>query len=110
MNLFERYDAALDVRATQLREAAEAARACGDQRAQSIALMQASMLGDMLKTLGRVEHDRRPGILQTLIDQATQNAASSRTRDDFDNAEREVIKAQTIRWALETLRRSEADA
>ncbi len=109
MDLFKRYDAALDARAAALREEAETAKAKADQRAQSIALMQASMLGDMLKTLGRVEHDRRPGILQTVIDQAVQNAASSRARDDFDNAEREEIKARTIRWALETLRGLEAD-
>ena len=106
MTLFENYDAALDARAAALTREAEAVRE--DQRAHSIALMQASMLGEMLKTLGRVEHERRPGILQTLIDQAAGNAAAARARDDFDTAEREEIKASTIRWALETLKRLEA--
>ena len=105
MTLYERYDAALDAQAAVLRDEAAVAKSQGDQRAQSIELMKASMLGDMLKTLGRVEHDRRPGLLESLAAQARGRAQALRSRDDFDAAEREDIKADTILWALETLRK-----
>ena len=109
MDIIERYDAALDAKAAEFHEQADQARLRGDERAHSIALMRESMLGDMLKQLGRAEHTARRGVLQRLIDAAGQRAAMLRDRDDFDGADREALKAETIRWALDTLRRLEAE-
>ena len=71
-------------------------------------LMQASMLGDMLKTLGRVQHEGvRPGVLQKQIDVLKTEAERLRQQEDFDQAERTLVKAQTIAWALDTLKKLE---
>ena len=68
------------------------------------------MLGDMLRQLGRVDHAGiRPGILDSEIDFMTRQAASHEARGDFDSADRAREKAGTIRFALETLRRLEAE-
>ncbi len=108
MTILERYNAALDERAAAMR--AEAAKQADDERRHSLFLMQASMLGDMLKQLGRAEHTRiRAGILQAEIDLMTGRAAGLESRGDFDAADQTRVKADTIRWALDTLRRLEAE-
>ena len=109
MDIIKEYNAALDAHAAEFHQAAEQARARGDERGHSLALMQESMLGDMLKQLGRVEHVGRRGLLQKQIDRCEAQAAKLRQRDDFDGEDQERIKAQTIRWALETLTRLEAE-
>ena len=110
MTILEHYNAALDERAAGMRARAAKARADGDERALSIFLMQASMLGDMLRQLGRVEHTgARPGILQAEIGMMTRQADEFEKRGDYDSADRSRIKAGTVRWALDTLRRLEAE-
>ena len=109
MNVLEKYNAALDARAEEFRVEAEHAKQRGDERDHSMALMQQSMLGDMLKALGRAEHESRRGILQKQIDAAEQSALTHRQCGDFDAADRDAIKARTIRWAKELLERLEAE-
>lgn len=102
MNILEQYDAALDRRAQEERCRAEAC--LSDEREHSIHLMQASMLGDMLKSLGRAQHEgARPGILRAQIASLTAQAERERAREDFDAADRALVKARTIEWALQTL-------
>ena len=110
MSVLEEYNRILDAKAAEFREKAKAARAQGDERANSICLMQASMLGDMLKQLGRVVHEKiRPDLLQKSVDFLEQNAERIKLTGDLDAAEREQIKARTTLFALETLRRLEAE-
>ena len=108
MNLIEKYNATLDERAEQFRLEAELAQSNGDERSRSMALMQQSMLGDMLKALGRVEHAGRRGTLQRVIDGAEAAERAQKARGDYDAANREAVKARTVRWAKETLERLEA--
>ena len=104
MDVLERYYAALDARAAEFREEAAQAKARGDERGHSVALMQESMLEDMLKVLGRVERTERPGVLRAQIDRLEQRAGAAEGKEDFDAADRLSRQAQTIRWALETLK------
>ena len=108
--IFERYDAALDARAAAERKKAEEARRRWDEREKSLCLMRASMLGDMLKQLGRWEHRKiRPGLLQAEIDLMLRQAGEYGKKQDFDAANQAEVKAETIRWALDTLRALEAE-
>ena len=109
MQLLEKYNAALDARAAEYREAAVRAEAQGDERLHSLNLMRCSMLGDMLKALGRVEHEGRRGTLRRQAEAASERAAVAEGRGDFDAADRERIKAETILWAREQLERLEAE-
>ncbi|MBO7385061.1 MAG: hypothetical protein J6U63_01820 [Clostridia bacterium] len=110
MTLLETYNSILDAKAAEFKEKAKAARAQGDERTLSICLMQASMLGDMLKQLGRVDHERiRPGLLEKEADFLEQNSRRISLTGDLDAADREQIKAHTTRFALEALRRLEAE-
>ena len=68
LTVLEQYYAALDAEAHRMKEAATAEKNEGNERQRSICLMKASMLGDMLKALGRVEHEgKKPNALETLI-------------------------------------------
>ena len=110
MNVLERYNAALDAKAAEYLAKADTARLKDDERGCSVCLMQASMLGDMLKQLGRVDHEMmRPGLLQKQIDAFEESAKKKKDAGDLDNAEREQIKADTVRFALNELRRLEAE-
>ena len=110
MSVLEKYNAALDGRAAQMREAAARAKEAGDERGHSICLMQASMLGDMLKAIGRVDHEGiRPGLLGDEVKLMEKQAEDARKRDDFDQEDRLRVKAATIRWAMDTLRGLEAE-
>ena len=104
MSILEKYYALLDGRSAQERGKAAEAKASGDERGHSIHLMQASMLGDMLKVLGRVQHEgARPGVLQAQIDSLKTEEEKQREKGDFDSADRARIKAETIAWAQRTL-------
>jgi len=108
MTILEQYNAALDARAGQERTLANAPTA--DERTRSLHLMQASMLGDMLKVLGRVQHEgTRPGVLQKQIDTLSAEAERLRKLEDFDQADRTMVKMQTIAWAQETLKKLELE-
>ncbi len=110
MTILERYNAALDERAALMRDEAAKAKRAGDERRHSLFLMQASMLGDMLKQQGKVEHNLiRPGIMQLEIDLMRRQAAGFEARGDFDAADQARVKADTIRWAQDTLRAREAE-
>ena len=107
MNVLVNYEAALDKKSVEYRRAAVQAEERGDERERSLNLMRASMLGDMLKALGRAEHNGRRGILQKLARESETRAESANARGDYDAADRERIKAETILWALECLETSE---
>lgn len=101
MTILERYNAALDERAAAERTLAQA---CTDEREHSLHLMQANMLGDMLKALGRVQHEGlRPNALRAQIDALRAQAEKQTAMEDFDAADRALVKARTVEWAMETL-------
>ena len=111
MSFFEEYCRILAEEAGRHRDAAAQAKALGDERTHSLELMQASMLGPMLEQFGRVEHEKlRPGIMQKQIDAARSEQQRYEALGDFDQADRFRIKAETIVFALEALRKLEAEA
>ena len=108
MSTLEQYNTTLAEESK--RETALAAEAAGkgDTRMQSIHLMKASMLGDMLKVLGRVEHEgKRPNALETLIESFSAEAERQHRVGDYDASDRAEQKAITVQFALEALREAE---
>lgn len=104
MSILEKYNETLDLRAGEERERAAEAKAKGDERRHSVHLMQASMLGDMLKVLGKVQHEgARPGVLQAQIDSLKREEEKQKACGDYDNADRARVKAETIAWAQNVL-------
>lgn len=104
MNVLENYNEALDKRAAQERRMAAQAKSRGDEREHSMHLMQASMLGDMLKVMGRVSHDgSRPGMLSAQIAALQKEAEAQQAKGDYDAADRARVKANIIEWAKNTL-------
>ncbi|MBQ2957394.1 MAG: hypothetical protein IJE08_13135 [Clostridia bacterium] len=104
----EKYEKILEGWSSEERKAAEAAKRAGDERRHSICLMKASMMGDMLKVLGKVEMSGRRGTLERLAAQCEAEAEKLRAREDFDAAERSMIKAETIRRARKLIDGEEA--
>ena len=105
--ILETYNAKLDEEAMRERTNAQNA---SDERTRSIHLMKASMLGDMLKVLGRVQHEgKRPNVLQDLLDSFTAEAEKQRILGNYDEMDRAEQKAMTIQFALETLNEAERD-
>lgn len=101
----ERYCETLDQWSAEERTKAAQAKKTGNEREHSICLMKASMLGDMLKTLGRVELTGvRPGIMKKEIAFLTTESERLKAMDDYDAAERALIKAETIRRAQNLLK------
>ena len=110
MKLLERYDAALKARAEEHHSLAVQARERGDEREHSLQLMQESMCGDMLRVLGHTQHQRPEGqALQRVLEGARGEEERFRSRDDADGADRARIKAETIAWALDTLKEMEKE-
>lgn len=104
----EKYEKTLDIWSAEEKRNAEAAKASGDERQHSIHLMKASMLGDMLKVLGRVELSGRNGMLEKVARQQQAEAEKLKEQEDFDAAERAEIKAATIRRAWKLIYEEEA--
>ena len=101
---YETYCGILDEEASRMKTLAEQAKERGDERAHSICLMRASMLGDMLKALGRVEMEgRRPRALETLVESFSNEAEQKRKAGDYDDADRAEQKAITVQFALDAL-------
>ena len=96
----EKYEKTLDLWAEEERARAAEAKRVGDERRHSICLMKASMMGDMLKVLGKVEMAGRRGTLGKIAGQCELEAENLKRKEDFDAAERSEIKAETIRRAL----------
>lgn len=108
MSILEQYYAALSNEAKKESALAKNAGENGDERAKSIHLMKASMLGDMLKVLGRVEHEgKKPNALETLIDSFNEESERQRKSGDYDAADRAEQKAITVQLALDLLRETE---
>ena len=104
MNCLERYNRALDEAAQKERTLAAQAKEKGDEREHAVHLMKASMLGDMLKMLGRVVYEgKRPNALQSLIDSLNEEAKAQYKRGDYDAADRAEQKAATIQFAIDAL-------
>lgn len=101
----EKYEKTLDIWSAEEKRNAEAA--C-DERLRSICLMKASMLGDMLKVLGRVELSGKAGMLERIACQQQAEAEKLKKKEDFDAAERAEIKAATIRRAWKLIYEEEA--
>ena len=109
MEFMEKYRQILAEEAAKHREAAAQAKTRGEERLHSVELMQASMLGPMLEQLGRVDHEKiRPGILQQEIDFMLSEQKRLEGLEDFDQADRWRLKAETTRFALEALKKLEA--
>ena len=105
--VLERYYQALDAEAQGERSAAQTA---GDERTRSIHLMKASMFGDMLKALGRVQHEgKRPNALGNLIESFSAEAEKQRLRGDYDESDRAEQKAIAVQFALDALTEAERD-
>lgn len=100
----EKYEKTLDIWANEEKEKAAEAKKAGDERQHSIHLMKASMLGDMLKVLGRVELSGRSGTLEKIARQQQAEAEKLKANEDFDAAEKNEIKAETIRRALRLIK------
>ncbi len=108
MSILELYYKALDDEALRMKNAALAAKADGDERKHSVYLMKQSMLGDMLKVLGRVEHEgKKPNALETLIESFSAEADKQRALGDYDASDRAEQKAITVQFALDALREAE---
>ena len=108
MHILERYNAELDKLSEQERNLAAQAKERGDEREHSIHLMCASMLGEMLKVLGRNHHNRvRPNHIPDIIAHLEREEEQQKKSGDFDSADRTHIKVQTIRQALHILERLE---
>lgn len=108
MSILEQYNARLAEESGRETELAAAAAKNGDVRMQSIHLMKASMLGDMLKVLGRVEHEgKRPNALETLIESFSAESEKQRRLGDYDASDRADQKAITVQFALDALREAE---
>ena len=108
MTVLEKYNNALAEESERETVLAKEAAQRGDARTQSIHLMKASMLGDMLKVLGRVEHEgKRPNALETLIGSFSEEAERQRRLGDYDASDRAEQKAITVQFALDALREAE---
>lgn len=108
MNVLEHYNHALAEEAKRETELAAEAAKKGDLRMHSIHLMKASMLGDMLKVLGRVEYEgKRPNALETLIESFSAEADRQHRLGDYDAADRAEQKAITVQFALDALLEAE---
>lgn len=108
MTILERYYATLKEESDRETARAEKAKNGGDARMNSIHLMKASMLGEMLQVLGRVEHEgKRPNALETLIESFSQEAERQRRFGDYDASDRAEQKAITVQFALDALREAE---
>ena len=105
MNGLEYYNHALDEAAEKERALAQEAKAKGEERANSIHLMKASMLGDMLKALGRVAYEgKRPNALENILRSLSEEADHAHKRGDYDAEDRAEQKAMTIQFAIDTLK------
>lgn len=102
--LYEKYEQTLDAWAEAERAMAAQATEADDERMHSIHLMKASMMGDMLKALGRAELFGKPGVLEKIAAQFEAESQKMSEKEDFDAAERALIKAQTVRRALACLK------
>jgi len=87
-----------------------AARIASDERTRSIHLMKASMLGEMLKVLGRVQYEgKRPDALKNLVESFSAEAEKQRLLGDYDASDRAEQKAITVQFALDALNEAERD-
>ena len=110
MEILEKYNAALDRQAAEFLEKADRAGRQGDERERSLALMQAGMLGETLKMLGKAERrGARPGVFQATVDLLEAKRDAEANKGDYDAADRFDHQAKITRWALATLRRLEAE-
>ena len=87
-----RFDEQLDAWAEEEAAAAERARAAGEERAQSIALMKKSMYSTMLKILGR----KSPGALQRCAADLEKRREKQAALGDIDSADRIRIQIDCI--------------
>lgn len=110
MPVLERYNEELARLGREYREKALEALERGDERAHSVYMMQHSMFGDMLRTIGRVEHEKtRPGYAANVLASLAKEEQKYLAAQDFDLADRARVKAQTICRALEILERLEKE-
>lgn len=87
------FDETLDRWADAEAAAAESAKAAGDERAHSIALMKKSMYSTMLKTLGR----KAPGALESCAADLSKRREKQIELGDIDSSDRIRIQIECIR-------------
>ena len=108
MAILERYNAEPGRMSARQREMALRAIEKGDEREYTIHLTQASMLGDMLKTFGKIKHKgARPGYIENVWDSLKKEEEKQHRADDYDMADRAHIKAMTICQVIAVLERLE---
>ena len=108
MNVLDQYNKALAIRAKEEHELAQQSLEKEDERMHSIHLMLESMCGDMLRELGKAQHHApQAGVMRRMQERALQEEAQMKQRDDFDSADRARLKAETIAWAMNTLKELE---
>lgn len=88
-----RFDETLDMWAGAEAAAAESAKAAGDERAYSIALMKKSMYSTMLKTLGH----KPPFALQRCAADLEKRREKQTALGDIDSVDRIRIQIECIR-------------
>ena len=104
MNTLDYYNSLLNEESKKQAALAAEAKGRGDERAHSICCMKASMLGDMLKALGRVVYEgKRPNALKTLVVSLMDEAEAERKRGDYDASDRTEQKAITVQFAIDAL-------
>ena len=99
----EKYEQILSAWSQEEKDRAMEAKKSGDERMHSIQMMKASMLGDMLKVLGKFEMTRgQKGLLEKEIVFLEKESERLKGIGDYDEAERAQIKAETVRraWRL----------
>lgn len=110
MKILALYNEELDRLGAKHRDLALHAIESGDERKYTIHLMQAGMAGDMLRTLGRVQHEgARPGYIENILASLEKEEREQKQAGDYDMADRARVKAQTIRQAMTLLERLEKE-
>lgn len=110
MDVLEKYNSELDRLKAEQRELALQALERGEEREYSVHLMQASMMGDMLKVLGKVQHEgSRPQYIPNMLAALEREEKAQKEAGDYDLADRACVKARTIRQAMAILERLEKE-
>lgn len=109
MSKLEKYYSFLDKEASKEHQLAEKAREQADERETSIHLMRESMLGDMLRALGKVRLENPENhALENLLERFGNEQERYSKKQDADLADRAKQKCEVIRLALDAVKALEA--
>lgn len=106
MSILQMYNNALDKMQREYRTQALEALEKGNERAHSVAMMQYSMCGDMLHSVGQAIFEKtRTDFPQKLFDDLEKEKKFYLSKEDYDMADRASVKAQTLQCAMDILER-----